>query len=178
MKPIVVHAILLLSLTLSACASRSANAQTPEAPVFSVAAKNSDDQLTLESHNTTTYLDITSPRGIGSARLTLESGDLPESMVVRLHLAGLEEFRLSSERNLLVASVPSHAGLNAQSQRKISGNHEQALGSFDALWLAIKIDSAEQVIPLQSGWFEVTIPARFLQEADGTFELQWVDFFR
>jgi hypothetical protein len=86
--------------------------------------------------------------------------------------------RLISERNTLVASIPSHAGLQGQSQRKISGNNEQALWSYDALWLAIRIESETQKIPLQAGWFEVTIPARFLQESGQAFELHWVDFFR
>lgn len=179
-KQTIVHAILLMSLTLSACTSRSVNAQTPQAPAFAVTLKNSTDQLSIDFQENISYIDISSPGGIGSARLTLESGDLPEGMVVRLHLAGLEELRLSSERNtlVLVASIPSHAGLSALSQRKISGNNEQALRSFDALWLAIRIVAETQKIPLQSGWFEITVPARFLQEASGTFELQWVDFFR
>ena len=178
MKQTVVHAILLMSLTLSACSSRSANAQTPQAPAFAVTLKNSTDQLSIDFQTNISYIDISSPNGIGAAQLTLESGDLPEGMVIRLHLAGLEELRLSSERNTLVASIPSHAGLSALSQRKISGNNEQALRSFDALWLAIRIEAKAQKIPLQAGWFEITVPARFLQESGGTFKLQWVDFFR
>jgi hypothetical protein len=88
MKQIVAHTILLLSLTLGACASRSANAQTPQAPAFAVTLKNSADQLSIDFQENISYIDITSPGGIGSARLKLESGDLPEGMRVRLHLAG------------------------------------------------------------------------------------------
>lgn len=118
---------------------------------------------------------IHSPFGIGSAAFQLESGDMPEEIVVQLHLQGLEEFRLISEQVTVAASV---SGGNVQSQREISGNSEQALGSFDALWLDIQIVAESATIPLEDGYFEIHFPEELIEQSEGLFEIHWIDFFR
>ena len=170
--------IILLNLLLTSCASRSARAQSQAEPVFSMTAKNADDQITLGYKDTTTTIDINSPFGVGSAKFTLTSGDMPEHIVVQLHLKGLEEFKLISAQNVVSASVPSGAGLKAQSQRKISGNSEQVIRSFDALWLDIDIISDSNKIPLEEGYFEIVLPGEFLEQSGDSFEIQWIDFYR
>jgi hypothetical protein len=39
-------------------------------------------------------------------------------------------------------------------------------------------DQAEQKIPLEQGYFEVTVPQEFIQNAGKTFEIEWIDFYR
>ncbi len=177
MKSFVVHSI-LFGLLLASCASQPAGAQTGGEPIFSVAAKNADDQITIQFKDNTSVIEINSPFGIGSATFTLESGVMPERIVARLHLKGLEEFRLISEQAAIAASVSSSEGLKAQSQRKISGNSEQALRSSDALWLDIEIVSNSKKIPLEDGYFEIVFPKEFIQASGDSFEMHWIDFFR
>ena len=178
MKQIVVYTILLNSLFLASCADRSANAQSPAEPIFLVAAKNSDDEITLQFKDNTATVEIHSPSGIGFARFQLESGELPEKILVRLYLRGLEEFRLIAGQNSIVASISSSVGIQAQSQRKISGNSEQELQSNDTLWLDVQIISDSQSIPLENGYFEIILPEEFIQESGNSFEIQWIDFYR
>ena len=177
MKGFVVHTI-VFGLMLTACTGRSAGAQAQEGPVFSVELKNSDDQISIRYEQNAAVIEITSPSGIGSATFVLESGEMPEQIITQLHLKGLEEFRLiSSDKSILSVSIPG-AGIQAQSQRKISENSEQALQSSDPLWLDIEIVSDSRKIPLQDGYFEIIFPKKFIQGAGDFFELQWIDFYR
>jgi hypothetical protein len=178
MKQIVVYTILLMNVFLVSCSNQSASAQAKREPVFSVESKHSDDQITLQSKANTTIIEIDSPSGIGSARFNLESGDMPEQIVVQIHVKALEEFRLISKQNSVSASVSSGDGLQAQSHRKSSGNSEQAIRAGDAFWLNIKIVSDSQQIPLEDGYFEINIPVEFIKQSGSSFEIHWIDFYR
>ena len=178
MKQIVVYTILLMNVFLVSCSNQSASAQSKREPVFSVESQNGDDQITFQSRANTTIIEIDSPSGIGSATFNLESGDMPEQIVVQIHVKGLEEFRLISEQDSVSASVSSGAGLQAQRQRKSSGNSEQAIRAGDAFWLNIKIVSGSQQIPLEDGYFEINLPVEFIEQSGSSFEIHWIDFYR
>ena len=178
MKQIVVYTILLIHLFLISCSNQPANAQSKGEPVFSVTAKNSDDEIIVQAKENTAVIEIRSPSGIGSAFFKLESGDMPEQIIAQLHLKAMEEFRLISKQTILAASVPSREGIQAQSQRKISGNSEQVIRSSDPLWLNIKVVPDSQQIPLEDGYIEIILPKAFIQESGGSFEIHWIDFFR
>lgn len=177
MKQLVVHTI-LFSIFLTACASQPVNAQEQAEPVFSVNVKNTTDQIAFQYKDNTTTIAINSPFGIGSAIFKLLSGDMPEQIVLQLHLKGLEEVRLISDQVTIAASVSSNGGLKTQSQRKFLGDSEQIMLSFDPLWLNIQIISDSKQIPLEAGYFEVIFPKEFVQDAGGSFEMQWIDFYR
>ena len=176
MKQLVVHTI-LFSIFLTACANQPVNAQAQAEPVFSVTTKNADDQVTFQYKDNISTIEIMSPFGIGSAKFKLESGAMPEQIIIQLHVKGLEEFRLISAEHIISASVSS-GGLQAQSQRKISGNSEQVIRSLDPLWLDIEIVSDSPTIPLEDGYFEIIFPKEFIQQTGDSFEIQWIDFYR
>lgn len=178
MKQIVSTTILLLHLFLVSCSDNPAGAASQDEPVFSVEVKNEDDHLDLQSEEDITTIDIESPIGIGSASFTLDSGEMPRQIIARLHLKGLEEFRLISSPVSVFASVPSSDGMNAQIQTKTSGTSELPMDPLDPLWLKVEIVSRSQDIPLQDGYFEITIPQEFLTQAGNSFEIQWIDFYR
>lgn len=106
MKSLVLHTCLLMSLFLASCASRSASAQDSK-PEFRVTPKNADDSIAVLEENSLTVIDIHSNTGIGSALLELVSGTMPDTLLLRLHLTGLEEFRLVSAQDTVSASVSS-----------------------------------------------------------------------
>ena len=177
-KHFVVHTI-VFGLLLTACAGQRARAQAQAQTVFSVEVKNSDDQVSILYEQGTAFIEINSPSGIGSAKFVHESGRMPERIMARLHLQGLEEFRLiSSDQNIISASIPGSMGIQAQSQRKVSENGELAIRSSDPLWLDIEIISDSQQIPLQDGYFEIAFPMEFIKQSGSSFEIRWIDFFR
>ena len=163
------------------CASQPANAQAGDEPVFTVfSQKNQDDQITIQYENGGSIVDIYSPRGIGSAQLKLESGSMPERIALRLHLRGLEELRLVSDRSTIAASGSSSEVFNITEQKVIASGNENFLTPIDPLWMKIEIvsDQSNRKIPLEEGYFEVTVPKEFIQSAGKSFEIQWIDFYR
>jgi hypothetical protein len=169
---------ILFSLLLVSCAGLPAGTQ-PEEPVFMVTTKNEDDQVLIQHENGTTFLDVHSSTGIGSATLELESGTMPGNMILRLHLKGLEELRLTSAQTSIAASVSNSNPADIH-QRIIAASSDSPLLPDHPLWMNVEIISpqAEKNIPLEEGYFEVTMPTEFIQKAGNSFEIQWTDFFR
>ena len=169
---------ILLSLLLVSCGGVSAGAQ-PGEPAFIILTKNPDDQVSVQFENGTAQIDIQSPTGIGTASFELTSGAMPESMTLRLHLKGLEQFRLRSAQDHLAASVSSGDPFRVDSETFLSSGEESPLLPGHPLWMEIDIVSnAEKKIPLEEGYFEVTVPQDFIRNVDKTFEIEWIDFYR
>jgi hypothetical protein len=168
----------LLSFLLVSCAGQAANAQSGE-PVFNVTAKNTDDQIDIQYDDGTALIDITSPSGIGSATLELESGGMPEEIILRLHLRGLEELQLTSDQTSIAASVSNSDPTDIR-QRILAASSDTPLLPDQPLWMKVKIVSEQPVnaLPMEEGYFEVTIPKEFIQKAGTSFEIAWIDFHR
>jgi hypothetical protein len=179
MKILIVHAI-MVSIFIVSCASQPANAQSGGEPVFTVTTKNQEDQIDIWQENSMTIFDIYSPTGIGTANFELESGSMPEKLILRLHLTGLEEFRLLSHQTTIVLSGSSSEVFNSTNQRVIASGNEYSLTPIDPLWTKVEIVSgkADKKIPLEEGFFEITAPKEFIRSAGNSFEIQWIDFFR
>ncbi len=125
-------------------------------------------------------IDIASPMGIGSAVFQLESGEMPQTMIVRLHLTGLEQIRVSIGEETLAASVSSSDPLHGQDQTLIEAGTETPLLPVHPLWMDIRIvtNGADIGIPLRQGYFEMEIPQQMLEKGEDSFEIQWIDFYR
>lgn len=168
----------LLSVLLVSCAGQPASAQSGE-PVFVVTAKNTDDQISIQFDNSAALIDIISPSGIGAATFELESGSMPEQVVLRLHLQGLEEIRLTSSQTSIAASV-SNSDPSEVHQRIAAASINTPILPGQPLWMEIEIvsEQAVETLPLEEGYFEVTVPRDFLQKAGNSFEAEWIDFHR
>ena len=179
MKILIVHTI-VVSIFVMSCASQPANAQSGGEPGFSVITKNQDDQIGIRQENGVTTVDIHSPSGIGTAKFELASGARPEQLILRLHLRGLEEFRLISNQTTIAASGSSSEVFNVTSQSVIAVGNEHSITPIDPLWTRVEIisDQPEKKIPLEEGFFEITVPKEFIRSAGNSFEIQWIDFFR
>ena len=162
------------------CASQPANAQSGDEPVFSVTVKNQNDQINVQYVDGVTVIDVQSPSGIGSAKVDLESGSMPENMLLQLRIKGLEEFRLISHQAVVVASGSSSGSFSIYDQRVNSSGSEYSITPIDPLWIKIEIvsDLATKKIPLEDGYFEITVPKEFIRSAGNSFEIQWIDFYR
>jgi hypothetical protein len=177
MKQIVAHTSLLLLLFLASCASQTADAQS-QAPEFRVRGANSDDLIAVLRENSQTVIDIHSDFGIGSATFDLIAGTMPRTLTVRLHLRGLEEFRVVSGEATVGASLSTGGAGFPVSQRIVASEGEIPILSVHPLWLDIRTVPESASLPLEEGYFEIVIPETFLQGAGASFELHWVDFYR
>jgi len=177
MKYLVVHTSLLMCLFLVSCASQRVRAQDSK-PEFKVSVKNSDDKIAILDEDSQTVIDIHSDFGIGSASFELVSGSMPDALLLRLHLKGLEDFQLISSQTTIAASISSGQVFNINSQRVIESNAGYPILSIHPLWLNIEIVSENREIPLEEGYFEITLPREFIRKAGSSFEVQWIDFYR
>ena len=177
MKYLPVHTSLLICLFLISCASQNVNAQDSK-PEFRVTAKNVDDRITVLDEDSQTVIEIHSDFGIGSASFELVSGSMPDTLLLRLHLKGLEDFQLISSQSTVAASISSGQVFNINSQRVIESNAGYPILSIHPLWLKIEIVSENREIPLKEGYFEITLPREFIRKAGNSLEVQWIDFYR
>jgi hypothetical protein len=188
MKQIVLLITLFVSVCLASCASQPASlpaivttdAGLQEEPVFLVTTQNSEDRVTIQHEDDKAMIDIASPSGIGAASFELESGSMPGRIVARLHLGGLEEFRLTYGQTVIVVSVPSGSVLYGHAQTLVQSGRETSIEAGHPLWMEVRIVSNEESpkIPLENGYFEVEFPSGFGGESEGTFEIRWIDFYR
>ncbi len=84
--------------------------------------------------------------------------------MIQLRLKGLENFKLSTDKLKLEASVSSHDG-NVRLWK--DGKEDSPLDSKSPDWMEIKIlDKASEptkAIPLKDGLFEMQLPKRFFE---------------
>ncbi|MDQ2691279.1 MAG: hypothetical protein M3Y68_04545 [Chloroflexota bacterium] len=168
----------LWSFLLISCAGLPVRAQAGE-PEFTITTKNNDDQVTVQHQDGVLFVDIQSPTGIGSASFEVTAGSLPHDIVLRLHLTGLEDFRLTSATDSIGISISSGAEPTIQ-QRLISPSSETPILPGHPLWMTTDIvsEQPEPAIPLDEGYFEIALPKDFLAQAGTSFEIQWIDFYR
>jgi hypothetical protein len=155
---------------------------TPEAraPLFVFTTDSDGNELTVSAEGETTLIEVHSQSGIGSATVELVSGAPPENIVLRLHLKGLEEFRLTFDKTVIVARVSSGDVGSVDEIAILPGGEEQSITPDSPLWLDIRIVSGQATpqIPLDQGRFEIALPRDFLHDEHRSFSIRWIDFYR
>ena len=166
-------------ILLAGCAAPPGAPETP-IPVFNVAAEGDGNELTMSAEGETVLVDVQSQSGIGSATIELVSGTFPPNIVLRLHMKGLEEFRLSYDETTITASVSSRDSGSVIQSVTSPEEGERPITPDSPSWLDIAIvsDPATPHIPLDQGYFEITLPKGLLTGADSSFSIQWIDFYR
>ena len=126
-------------------------------------------------------LDIECPGGIGGAVIGLKSGEWSQSVLLRLHLRGLESLRVSNGTIALGATVSSH-GDNAVRVWRIDNRLEQPIEKGSPYWMPIRaFDPSGQPgkqVPLDKGYLEIALPQALFEQRPKTIEIHWIDFYR
>jgi len=135
-------------------------------------------KIRLLTEKETRIVEIVDPRGIGKATLVRESDKWPVAVAIRLHLKGLESFQVASPVMALEWSISSTGRPASRCSVRSAKGGERELKDDDPLFTSVKIVGKEVAIPLADGFFEVRLPAKWLDEAPAKVELRWIDFFR
>lgn len=158
-------------LIMAACAAPSAGAP----PELRVVAANLGDTVTVEASAEALLIDVQSPRGVGAATVELLAGDLPTTARVRLHLAGLEEFRLSYGTTEIIAGLGPGGELL---QRLVDPNTgEQPISPDSPYWMPVSQEAPQADSPAPAPII-VTLPPDLIQGRHRSFTIHWVDFYR
>jgi hypothetical protein len=115
-----------------------------------------------------TIIDIASEFGIDKATISRKTEKWPKSMLVRLHLSGLESFKADGMEATVEWSVSS-TGNHPSRVTLRRGKEETALDTKSPYHTPVRIVGGNGKIPLKDGYFEGNP-----QEVT----LRWIDFYR
>ena len=172
----------LTLLLLSACQPLQTGGIDPAMPIVITDQQNS---ATTAVEDGQVVLDIQSETGIGSAEITTNSHGTKvnqSEILVRLHVAVLEEFRMAYDNVLIVASVSSsNKDLVIQSVQ-LGEDPAEPISEVSPFWLDIGMLTASgkpaTMIPNRDGHFEIALPANIVNSDSETVSISWIDFYR
>ena len=146
---------------------------------FDIKTRKPADQIKVKIDEDSATLDVFSPSGIGGVTITLTRGTWPKTIVLRLHLRGLESFTISNGKIKLRGSVLSHSGNTKRLYLGKEGKGERGERQAET---TIKVFNAagKQIegLPGEGGYFEITLPKALLEGQPKSLELGWIDFYR
>jgi hypothetical protein len=171
--------ILVMAVALlAACQSSGDNT------VINITTTQADETATVTIEDGRALIDVTSPRGIGGLTATLDAGQWPEAIVVRLHLRGLEQLEIAYDAYTLTTGKSSNSNPDPALELTVveeDGTVQTASPSADMWYPTIVAGGADgqETIPLpEGGYFDITLPPHFSQGDYRSFRMRWVDFFR
>ena len=144
---------------------------------FTIETNKPEDRVEMKREGDSATLVVFSQSGIGRATITTTNGNWPTTVILRLHLAGLEHLAISTGKVKLTGSVLSHSGNTARLCLTEDGSGEER-----ELETTIKVFDANGKstagLPGKGGHFEITLPKSLLTSQPRRLELEWIDFYR
>ena len=175
-------ALLVAFLTLCMFAlGNDRNASERQPARFKITTRRADDAVAVRAEKDRTEVAVKSPFGISRAVLERLGDTWPESLVLRLHLKGLEGFRASNGHVTLDAAASISQGRTRVRLWK-DGKEDAPLDEDSPFWMNIHIIGGDgrptQELPLKDGYFEMTLPRVFFEGNPKSITLNWIDFYR
>jgi hypothetical protein len=148
---------------------------------FKITTKRRDDSVEVRADKDKTLFVIKSPFGISQAVIERQEEKWPDAVVLRLHLQGLERFRVSNGKVTINAAVSILDGKPQVYQWK-EGKEDARLDGKSPLWMPIRIIGGDgkpaQELPEKGGYFEITLPRTYFEGNPQSITLNWIDYFR
>jgi hypothetical protein len=130
-----------------------------------------------------TIVDVRSAIGIGRMKLSAANDQWPTTLVLRLHLRGLESLHIGNGTATIDISILSY-----EPHRQLCevvhtpGERRQSVDKESPFWMPVQIKNTKTAgqpkIPLIAGYFEVTLPTVLLNDKPKTLSIRWIDFYR
>lgn len=172
-------AIGVLALLVVSHPSAATGGDEPPAK-FTIKTKKKDDAVEVRADKERTLFVVKSPSGIGRAVLERADDRWPDTVVVRLHLSGLESFGVSNGKVAVNAAVSSRGAGRARVWR--DGDEKAPLDAKSEYWMEIRLVGADgkpaDGVPLKGGYFEMTLPKALFEGNPKSLTLDWIDFYR
>lgn len=148
-------------------------------PAFKITTKRSDDRVEVKYKDDKILFIIRSTFGISNATIERTTDQWPDKNVIQLRLKGLENFKLSTGKLKIEASVSSQDG---SVRLWKDGKEDSPLDSKSPYWMEIKILGRDgeptKAIPLKDGSFEMQLPKKFFDDNPKSIKVEWIDFYR
>lgn len=166
----VAAAILMVGLVLSACAAAQPAAVT-------VTTDKAGNKAAVSTAGNKTIVDITSDTGIGNGVITATKNPA-QPIVLQLHLKGLEQLQMAAGQSQVTYAVASQAPYDTRAEVG-SGSTTSAIAPDSPYWAQVQIvTNGAKTIPLENGYFQLTVPNVLFRDGNGVVKFNWVDFMR
>ena len=150
-------------------------------PPFKITSKRADDRVDVKAEKDKAIFTIHSPFGISHAVIERGGEKWPDAVVLRLHLTGLENFKVTNGKVKLEGSASLHDGKPLVRLWK-DGKEDMLLDAKSPYWLEVRIlggdGKAAKAIPLKDGYFELPLPKTFFEGNPKAITVNWIDFYR
>jgi len=175
-----VATVVCVLLICPAVAAPAAEAAPAEA-AYQIAVKRASDQVTVQGGGERVVFVVESRTGIGRAEITRRDGSWPATVVIRLALRGLEDFRLKAGDTELGIAVSSH-GEGERVRVWRTSEERAALAAEDPLCPQIRLldrrGKPTDKGPPEIAAIEIVLPPALLKNQPQSIKFSWIDFFR
>lgn len=174
------HALATSLLLLSAIV-RLTNIATAEEgdPPFIITTKCENDKVQVPVEQGKATFSIHSPFGISQAVINRRGEDWPESVTLRLHLKGLEHFKITNGDTALKGAVSCHGG---KVRLWRDDKEDSPLNAESPFWMVVRMVGNDgepaETIPLVNGHFEMKLPRALFEKNPKSIVISWIDFYR
>lgn len=166
-------AIVVVAFLSVGCASAA------EDPQFKITTKRDNDKVEVKVENDKSVFSVHSPFGISQAVVERADEKWPDTVTLRLHLKGLENFKVTNGKVTLEATVSSQDG---KVRLWMEGKEDEPLDAKSPYWTEIRMvgndGKPEKTIPLNDGYFELQLPNALFGHNPKSITVNWIDFYR
>lgn len=171
----------LLAFGLMIISATAALAADECAAPFKITTKRDDDRVTVTRKQDEAIFTVHSPRGISHAIIAGDGATWPESVVLRLHLSGLEHFKITNGAVTIGGTATIEGGEPVVRIAK-EGDDEEPLDAESPYWIKVRIIGSDgkpaTKIPLEDGYFEMELPKALFEGDAKSITVEWIDFYR
>jgi hypothetical protein len=155
------------------------SAAAEDTPPFKTTTKRESDKVEVKVEKDRTVFSIQSPAGISNAVIERTGEKWPDAVVLRLHLNGLESFRITNGKVTVNAAMSSQDG---KARLWKDSKEDKPLDAKSPVWMDVRMFGKDgkpaKVIPLKDGYFEMSLPKAFFEGNPKSITLNWIDFYR
>ena len=124
-----------------------------DAPLFKITIKRDDDRVDVKAEKGMATLSIHSPFGISNAVIERTGEQWPDAVVLRLHLKGLENFKVTNGKVTLESSASLQDG-KPQVRLWKDGKEDAPLDAKSPYWIDVRMIGGDgkpaKAIPLKA----------------------------
>lgn len=152
-----------------------------ESPPFKITTKRENDRVEVKADKDKTVFSVHSPFGISNAAIERTGEKWPDAVVLRLHLKGLENFKVTNGKVKLEGSASLQDGKPVVRLWK-DGKEDALLDAKSLYWMEVRILDGDgkqaKEIPLKGGYIEMQLPKAFFEGNPKSITVTWIDFYR
>lgn len=150
-------------------------------PPFKITTKRDNDRVAVKFEKDKVIFTVHSPFGISHAAIEEAGETWPDAVVLRLHLKGLENFKVTNGKVKLEGSASLQDGKPVVRLWK-DGKENAPLDAKSPYWMEVRILDGDgkqaKEIPLKDGFFEMQLPKVFFEDNPKSITVNWIDFYR